>query len=67
MKVFSSDGKMLALVGKEAFDAGCKNMDVAVDSEGRIYVVDTVRLQICVFAPADAPEAKKAAEGAVEQ
>ena len=49
MKVFSADGKMLALVGKEAFDAKCKNMDVATDLKGRIYVVDTVRLHICVF------------------
>jgi hypothetical protein len=27
-------------------------MDVAADAQGRIYVVDTVRLEICVFAPA---------------
>ena len=26
-------------------------MDLAVDSEGRIYVVDTVRLEIHVFVP----------------
>jgi len=50
MKVFDPDGKMLALVGSDAFDAGCKNMDVAVDAQGRIFVVDTVRLHICVFA-----------------
>jgi hypothetical protein len=26
-------------------------MDVAVDSRGRIYVIDTVRLQIVVYEP----------------
>jgi len=51
MKVYDSTGKMLAFVGHEAFDANCKNMDVAADAEGLIYVVDTVRLHVCVFAP----------------
>lgn len=53
LKTYDAEGKLLAYVGPEAFDANCKNMDVAVDAEGRIYVVDTVRLQICVFAVAD--------------
>ncbi len=43
--------KLLAFVGAEFFDANCKNMDVAVDPQGLVYVVDTVRLHICVFAP----------------
>ena len=51
MKVYDSAGKMLAFVGNEAFDANCKNMDVAADAQGLIYVVDTARLHICVFAP----------------
>lgn len=51
MKVYSAAGELLAFVGNEAFDANCKNMDVAADAEGLIYVVDTVRLHICVFAP----------------
>ncbi|MHC4675731.1 MAG: NHL repeat-containing protein [Planctomycetota bacterium] len=51
MKVYDADGKLLWLVGSEAFDPNCKNMDIAVDSRGRIYVADTVRLHICVFAP----------------
>jgi len=50
MKVFDPEGKMLALVGKDAFDPNCKNMDVATDEQDRIYVADTVRLHICVFA-----------------
>ena len=49
MKVYDAKGKMLAVVTPEAFDANCRNMDVAVDSLGRIYVADTVRLRILVF------------------
>jgi sugar lactone lactonase YvrE len=55
LKIYDAEGKLRAYVGPEAFDANCKNMDVAVDAEGRIYVVDTVRLQICVFAVAGDP------------
>ncbi len=51
LKVYDAAGKLLALVGPEAFDANCKNMDVAVDARDWIYVVDTARLHICVFAP----------------
>ncbi len=50
-KIYTADGKLLALVGENDFDPNCKNMDVAVDSRGRIYVIDTARLHICVFAP----------------
>jgi sugar lactone lactonase YvrE len=50
VKVYDASGKLLSLVGPEAFDAGCKNMDIAVDWQGRIYVIDTVRLHINVFA-----------------
>ncbi len=49
-KVYDASGKLLAFIGPEAFDQNCKNMDVAVDSRGRIYIVDTVNLQIRVFA-----------------
>lgn len=51
LKVYDGAGRMLALVGSEFFDANCKNMDVAIDAQGRIYVIDTVRLNIHVFAP----------------
>ncbi|GMV98804.1 MAG: hypothetical protein AMXMBFR83_31520 [Phycisphaerae bacterium] len=50
MKVHDADGRLLGLVGPEAFDAGCKNMDVAADSRANVYVADTVRLWIRVFA-----------------
>ncbi|MFQ5807349.1 MAG: hypothetical protein ACE5I3_12955, partial [Phycisphaerae bacterium] len=54
-KVYSADGRLLAVMGEDDFDPTCKNMDVAVDSSGRIYVIDTARLHICVYAP-DKPD-----------
>ena len=54
VKIYDADGKLLAVVATEEFDATCKNMDVAADDQGRIYVVDTVGLNIHVFAPVDA-------------
>jgi len=56
VKIYSPEGKMLALFGAGDFDPGCKNMDAAVDSTDRIYVIDTVNLRIIVYAP-DKPEA----------
>jgi sugar lactone lactonase YvrE len=50
-KVYSSDGQLLSVVADDGFDPQAKNMDLAVDSRGHIYVVDTVSLEICVFAP----------------
>jgi len=55
-KVYSAAGQLLAVVSDDAFDPGAKNMDLAVDSGGRIYVADTVRLEICVFAPTSGEE-----------
>jgi len=54
LKVYDTDGNLLAFVGPDAFDENCRNMDVAVDTDGRIYVADTVRLHICVFEPTPA-------------
>jgi sugar lactone lactonase YvrE len=51
VKVYDPAGELVAVVADAAFDAGAKNMDLAVDSQGRIHVVDTVRLEICVFSP----------------
>lgn len=51
LKVYDTAGGLLTFVGPQTFEAECKNMDVAVDGQGRIYVVDTVRLSILVFAP----------------
>jgi len=49
-KVYDKEGSLLAVIADDVFDPSCKNMDVAVDSVGRVYVVDTVRLEIKVFA-----------------
>ena len=51
VKVYTADGELLTVVADRDFDPNCKNMDVAIDSRGRIYVVDTVRLQIVVYEP----------------
>ena len=54
LKVYDPSGDLVTVVADTAFDAGCRNMDVAVDPQGRIYAADTVRLEICVFAPVTA-------------
>ena len=50
VKVYRRDGTLRAVIaGETAFDENCKNMDVAVDARGRVYVTDTVRLEILAF------------------
>ncbi|GMU81772.1 MAG: hypothetical protein AMXMBFR47_16430 [Planctomycetota bacterium] len=51
VKIYKGDGTLVEIIATELFDAGCKNMDVAVDSCGRIFVVDTVERVIQVFEP----------------
>ena len=51
VKVYEPAGNLLAAWGEDDFDLTCKNMDIAVDSHGRIYVIDTARLQIVVYEP----------------
>ena len=41
----------------DLFDPGAKNIDLAIDSVGRLYAVDTVKLEILVFEPASAEAA----------
>jgi sugar lactone lactonase YvrE len=50
-KLYSSDGQLITVVADDVFDPLAKNMDVAVDSRGRIYVADTATLEIHVLAP----------------
>jgi len=57
VKVYSPDGELLTVVADEGFDSQAKNLDLAVDSKGNIYVVDTVTLEIQVFVPVDKEEA----------
>jgi sugar lactone lactonase YvrE len=51
IKVYSPEGKLLAVIGPEHFDPGCRHFHLAVDSKGRILVADPVRLQLKVFSP----------------
>lgn len=48
-KVYSPEGELLAVIAADVFDPGAKNMDLAVDSQGRVYVADTATLEIHVF------------------
>jgi len=50
-KILDFEGNLITVVADDLFDPNCKNMDVAVDSRERVYVVDTVGLQINVFVP----------------
>ncbi len=50
-KVYDLDGNLLAVIASDPFDLACKNMDIAVDSRGWVYVAETVTLQILVFEP----------------
>jgi len=51
VKAYDFSGKLLAVIATDLFDANCKNMDIAVDARGRVYVVDTVKASIFVFEP----------------
>ena len=51
VKAYDFSGKLQAVIATDVFDANCMNMDTAVDSRGRVYVVDTVKLAIFVFEP----------------
>ncbi len=51
-KVYDRQGSLLAVVADgDAFDLAAKNMDLAADVEGNVYVADTARRRICVFEP----------------
>jgi sugar lactone lactonase YvrE len=50
-KVYDPEGRLLTVVSDDAFAPEAKNMDVAVDADGRVYVADTARLEILVFVP----------------
>src|ERR1017187_2384729 len=51
-KVYSFSGELEEVIAADVFDANCKNMNIAVNRRGRVYVGDTVRLAIFVFEPA---------------
>ena len=49
VKVYDPEGQLLTVVADDLFAPSAKNMDLAVDGTGRIYVADTVTLEVCVF------------------
>jgi sugar lactone lactonase YvrE len=51
-KVFNFAGELVDVIATEPFNLACKNMDIAVASRGRVYVVDTVKREVLVFEPA---------------
>ena len=51
VKAYDFAGKLLAVIATDLFDANCKNMSIAVDAGGRVYVADTVKLAVLVFEP----------------
>jgi hypothetical protein len=50
-KVYDFSGALQAVIASAPFDPNCKNMSVAVDVRGVVYVADTVRLAIFAFEP----------------
>jgi sugar lactone lactonase YvrE len=51
VKVYDPEGQLVEVVADDVFDPAAKNMDVAVDSSGCIFVADTATLEIHVFEP----------------
>ena len=51
VKVYSRDGRLLALIGPANFDQSTTHLHLAVDSKGRIVVGDPVRRELKIFAP----------------
>ena len=54
VKAYDFTGNLLAVIATDLFDANCKNMSIAVDARSRVYVADTVKLEIFVFEPVKA-------------
>jgi sugar lactone lactonase YvrE len=48
-KFYDLSGGLLGVIHGDSFDPMCKNMDIAVDAAGHIYVTDTVKLQVLIF------------------
>jgi hypothetical protein len=51
VKAYDFEGHLLAVIAAQVFDPNCKNMDIAADASGRVYVADTVKRAIFVFEP----------------
>lgn len=56
VKLYDREGQLTTHIPAVEFDPTCKNMDLAVDKDGLVYVVDTARRLILVFeAAAETP------------
>jgi hypothetical protein len=60
-KFYDLSGNLLGVIEGDAFDPMCKNMDIAVDSRGRVSIADTVRLRVLVFEPVEGGRPVRAA------
>lgn len=49
VKVYDSEGNLQAQIGPGPFDPKCTHLYLTVDSRGRIYVADPVRLAVKIF------------------
>jgi sugar lactone lactonase YvrE len=51
VKAYDFQGNLISVIAADDFDPNCKNMPIAVNGRGLVYVADTVRLQILAFSP----------------
>jgi len=51
-KIYDFSGKLLAMIESTDFDPRAKNMDVAVNARGHLFISDPARLAIFEFEPA---------------
>lgn len=49
VKIYTPDGKLAVVIASEEFDKLSKNMDLAIDRHGRVYVLDTGRSCTHIF------------------
>lgn len=50
-KVYDLEGRLLAVIATDVFDANCKNMAIVADARGRVYVADPIRREVLAFEP----------------
>jgi hypothetical protein len=51
-KIYDFAGKLIVMIESAGFDPATKNMDVAVDGRGHIFISDPARLAVFEFEPA---------------
>lgn len=50
-KIYDYSGKLIAMIESNDFDPRAKNMDVAVDERGHVFLSDPVKLAVLEFEP----------------